>query len=209
MITEYKTIYFIRHAESQNNKDKKTLKDAFYNITQGKIPTKSPFGAIVRCSQIPMDSEISEKGKEQISIQRGNLRRDNFLEKNNIEIIFHSPLIRSLITCHELFKVRFKSSSSRIKLKEYSELYEQCISEWIGYNNMEDRVLKVKTQLLERYEKSIVLVGHNTFFRKLLDLEDNIKIENCSIWKANLNSNGEWSNIIQIYEGGDQLINYY
>ena len=63
-----KTIYLIRHAESEENRRLGSLKSAFLGLGKFKLPKKQDVYASMELLNVSaqIDSDVSEKGQEQV-----------------------------------------------------------------------------------------------------------------------------------------------
>ena len=70
MSTSKKTIYLIRHAESEENRRLGSLKSAFSGLTRCQLPNRKDVYASFELLNVSaqIDSDVSPKGKEQVCI---------------------------------------------------------------------------------------------------------------------------------------------
>jgi broad specificity phosphatase PhoE len=209
-----KTLFLVRHSESVNNMDKRQFKQRWgrEGILSCKIPPASSLKQVGRLLSIPMDSPLSPNGKTMIEIQRKMFEDNNFVEKNDVQLIFHSHLQRARTTCQDLFKTmvenRNKTESPPIQIKEHPELYEKAIAEKVGIRNMKDRIQRVCLGLLEEPEERILLVGHSSFFLALLGPGESnrVRLENCEVWTTVLNADLSCTQTTVLHKGGHVLL---
>jgi hypothetical protein len=209
-----KTIYLIRHAESDENRRLGSLKTAFKALTRFALPkTKDILAAseLIRIDQ-QIDSNVSTFGKEQIAYMANIIRETNFVSSNGIELLAHSPLIRAKETCRDIFGCAVSNTSDENSpllpppdnvnyIKEVVEidlLTEMTLLEWVPGNSgsLHKRMRAFETWITERPEKTIVCVGHSQYFKALLQLP--YKFRNCDIIQVQFDSNNtttKWSNI--------------
>lgn len=98
---EPKTVFLIRHAESAENHRLACLSRSLSSIARLRVPDKEDVAASVELLDIPaqVDSRVSIVGEAQISQLQKRLKEDGFLEKHNVSLIVHSPLLRARQTC--------------------------------------------------------------------------------------------------------------
>uniref|UniRef100_A0A7S3UWU4 Phosphoglycerate mutase n=1 Tax=Heterosigma akashiwo TaxID=2829 RepID=A0A7S3UWU4_HETAK len=102
-----KTVYLIRHAETEENVKLHGLEQTGRRLKQFKLPKGRELldGCIflLMCLQNKTDARLSSHGREQICQMREILKENSFLETNKISVIVHSPLQRARETCKGLF----------------------------------------------------------------------------------------------------------
>mmetsp|Transcript_1661 Transcript_1661/g.2686 ORF Transcript_1661/g.2686 Transcript_1661/m.2686 type:complete len:413 (-) Transcript_1661:753-1991(-) len=98
---EPKTVFLIRHAESAENHRLACLSRSLSSLVRLRVPDKEDVAASVELLDIPaqVDSHVSIVGEAQISQLQRRLQDDHFLEKHNVSLIVHSPLLRARETC--------------------------------------------------------------------------------------------------------------
>ena len=100
-----KRIFLIRHAESQNNVAKREAKDAWRRVKRFQgVPSWHEWYSISTLLLVPMNTDLSEEGEDMVAHLKERLHREDFLTKELIDLIVHSPLTRAKRTCHELFE---------------------------------------------------------------------------------------------------------
>ena len=97
-----KTIYLIRHAESEENRRLASLTRCFKRLKKFSLPSTDEVYSSLQLINIPnqIDSNVSEIGQQQITFMEKTLKEANFISKENITLIVHSPLLRAKQTCH-------------------------------------------------------------------------------------------------------------
>lgn len=204
-----KRLFLVRHSESVNNVDKRQFKQRWGHagLLSGKIPPASSFKQVGRLLSIPMNTPLSPNGENMIEEQRKILEADDFLEKNDIQVIFHSHLQRARTTCQGLF-LTMAERRKVIPIKEHPNLYERGIAENFGVKKMRDRIHNVCLGLLEQPEDRILLVGHSAFFREMLGGYDgkNVNFDNCDVWTTLLNTDLTCTETALMYKGGHALL---
>lgn len=95
--TPPKTIYLIRHAESNENRRLECLARSIQHLKKLAMPEKEDIVASVELLDVTaqLDSDVSDVGKRQISQLARKLQRDNFIETHKIQVVAHSPLRRA------------------------------------------------------------------------------------------------------------------
>lgn len=217
--TNFKTIYLIRHAESEENRRVGSLKSTFASLGRFSIPKQSDITAAWELCSVgeQIDSNVSNVGKEQIIRMSTILKEKNFLISNHIELIAHSPLIRAKETCSGLLgytaesssisPLALESSSALQRVIEMDILKEKTLIEWIPGQSgtFIKRINELEEWLRTVPENNIVLVGHSQFFKALLQLE--YKFYNCDVYKVSYNPNtistnnhiDKWLNLTKLY----------
>ena len=112
--TTKKTIYLIRHAESEENRRIASLSRCFKKLTKFSLPSSEDVYSSAQLLNIPgqIDSNVSDIGQQQITSMGKQLRDVNFLSTENITLIVHSPLLRAKQTCEGLLGYSSATSSA-------------------------------------------------------------------------------------------------
>ncbi len=168
-----KNVYCIRHGTSEHNVLFREIgKEAYMKIT---------------------DSNLTHEGREE-----ANLLGNHWTEKENIDIVFVSPLKRTIQTAINIFKGTNVKIYAFDDLKEYPASYENInhredkkdlIIKYHKYINfrflpdkdslwhdtrhetieeLEKRVIKMKDYLLNRQEKNIAIISHSSYLSYFL-----------------------------------------
>lgn len=92
-----KTIYLIRHAESDENRRQQALYKSISKVRKLTLPTKADLAASLELVDVnaQIDSDVSAVGKRQIAQVGDQLRADDFVVKEGIQLVVHSPLRRA------------------------------------------------------------------------------------------------------------------
>ena len=92
-----KTIYLIRHAESDENRRQQSLYCTISKVKNLILPTKADLAASLELVDVnaQIDSDVSEVGKRQIDQVGNQLRAADFVKKEGIQLVVHSPLRRA------------------------------------------------------------------------------------------------------------------
>ncbi len=222
-----KTIFLVRHAESDENRRLHSLKTAFKDLTRFTLPKSKDIVASCELLRIDqqVDSNVSQFGKQQIAYMANVLNEDNFVTKQHVQLLVHSPLLRAKETCRDMFGCIVSNTSdesspllpppsstlasSNDKVHNIGEvivldlLAEMTPLEWIPGNagSLHKRMRALETWLAQRPETTIVCVGHSQYFKALLQLP--YKFQNCDVIRVtfdpspnvNTSSSGRWSNI--------------
>jgi broad specificity phosphatase PhoE len=192
-----KTIYVIRHAESEENRRLAALSRCGGSIGKFQLPSSSDFKAgsgFLLNIMGQVDSDLSEAGKAQIKTIAAKLQQDNFVESAGVQLIAHSPLQRAKQTCKGMLGCDSDDSecdySSVNRVVELPLLIEKTPAEWIPGNSksLATRIQKLEEWLIEQPESTILLVGHSQLFKAMLGLS--FKLGNCDVWKATLEAKG-------------------
>lgn len=206
---DVKSVFLIRHAESEENRRFGCLKSALSSFTKFSLPSSTDVGSAMELFNVKeqIDSNVSETGKLQIERMADVLEKADFLVTNKIELVAHSTLIRARETCKGMLGCMAPSIKSKTvqRVVETELLIEKTPKEWIpgNYGSFVKRMTEFESWLDELPESSIVLVGHSQFFKALLQLD--YKFGNCDVWKVDFNgkasSNAEkWSNLVPVFK---------
>ena len=181
-----KTVYFIRHAESEENRRLASMKTVFADIGSFAIPKASDFTEGLRWfDHGNADSDVSERGKEQITEMAAILGKADFLNACGIEMVVHSPLVRAKETCKGILECAAPDVvvDPVKRVVELDLMIEKTLTEWsIAHKAYQNRLKDLEKWLSEQSETKIVLVGHSQFFKSLLGLD--FKFGNCDVWKS-------------------------
>mmetsp|Transcript_57840 Transcript_57840/g.163240 ORF Transcript_57840/g.163240 Transcript_57840/m.163240 type:complete len:227 (+) Transcript_57840:41-721(+) len=173
-----KVVWFVRHAESENNVSKRLAMRALRARTW---PSWEEWKKISPMLLFPMDTPLSADGRGQASRQAAALQAARFVESQRIQLVVHSHLQRARETCLTLF------ASSGVPIEEHAHLYEKSLSEHCGQHvgcasTMKPRVDGFVAWLRGRRETEILLVGHSGFFRCMFRPERGV--DNAAVWRA-------------------------
>jgi len=140
-----------------------------------------------------VDSDVSSVGWDQIKQVGDQLRADDFLTKNNVQLVAHSPLLRAQQTSEGMLGCVTATSSTDQKLsppvkrvEELNCLLEKAPSEWIPGNvgGFAKRIVEFEHWICDQPEDSIAIVGHSQFFKAMLEMT--YKFNNCDVWEIKL-----------------------
>lgn len=190
-VSAEKTVYLIRHAESDENRRISSLKKSFKNLGRAQLPNRSDMTAIGELLNIPaqIDSNVSESGNQQITIMREKLNEDNFIVSANIKLVVHSPLIRARETSEGMLGcVTPDTRADPVeRVVETALLSEMSPYEWtpVYRNQFKRRVAEFEQWLSEQPEKNVAIVGHSEYFKSMLGLD--FKFGNCDVWQLTFN----------------------
>jgi broad specificity phosphatase PhoE len=191
-----KTIYLIRHAESEENRRIAALGRTFKTLSKWSIPSSSDVYATTELLHVQgqVDTNVSEIGARQIAHMKEKLQQDNFLISNGIQLVAHSPLIRARQTSEGMLGCVTAADSfpsapdlkadSVARVVQTELLVERSPSEWtpMYYGGFIQRIQDFENWLCNLEEETIALVGHSQFFKTMLGL--NFKFGNCEVWKV-------------------------
>jgi broad specificity phosphatase PhoE len=182
-----KTIYLIRHAQSEENRRLASAKTAIKDLFKFSLPKSSDIYAGMELINIPaqIDSNVSPVGKSQINEMADALKSAKFLETEQVEMVVHSPLLRAKETSMGMLGCAAPDSlvAPVQRVLELDLLLEKTPAEWtIRYSSFVQRLSDFETWLEQQSESKIVLVGHSQFFKALLHLD--FKFGNCDVWKV-------------------------
>lgn len=202
-----KTVFLIRHAESEENRRTGCLKKAIRSFGRFELPDSKDVGAAFELLNMKeqIDSDVSEIGKSQISNMADILHESNFVTSNNIELVAHSPLIRARETSKGMLGCMAPSMVSKTvkRVVETDLLIEKTPKEWIlgQSDTFTKRLSNLEKWLNDVPEQNIALVGHSQFFKALLKLD--YKFGNCDVWQVKFDGKSEtekWTNLKQIFK---------
>jgi broad specificity phosphatase PhoE len=193
-----KTIYLIRHAESEENRRIAALSRTFKSLGKFSLPKSSDIYASTELLNIPgqVDSNVSEIGAQQIANMKEKLAQDKFVASTGIRLVAHSPLLRARQTSKGMLGcMSAGSSGEEMKVETVHRvvqthlLLEKTPSEWtpLYYNTFIQRIADMEQWLWDQEEDTIALVGHSQFFKKMLNLD--FKFGNCDVWKVKFDLN--------------------
>lgn len=191
-----KTIYLIRHAESEENRRISALYRTFQSFKKFSLPKTSDVSTSTELLNISaqVDSNVSEIGSNQIAHMGEKLRKENFVESSGIDLVVHSPLKRARQTSEGMLdcmaasplndSVKEKRADPVSRVTETALLLEKTPAEWTPmYSSaFRKRISDFEAWLGEQPEETIALVGHSQFFKAMLKL--NYKFGNCEVWKV-------------------------
>jgi broad specificity phosphatase PhoE len=188
-----KSLYLIRHAESEENRRLASLQSVIWSVLGLSWPKSADVRAALELVDVSgqVDSPVSSRGKLQILDMRTQLERERFLEANGVELILHSPLQRAWETSMGLFPPEsilagkpLTTTGSACRMEETDLLLEKTPTEWIFTSTFHERIRQFAEFVEDRPETTIVAVGHSQFFRAMLGLR--FKFNNCDVWHVEL-----------------------
>ena len=200
-----KTIYLIRHAESEENVKLHGLQEVGTSLIERRLPsskdvTKS-LALIGSTAKGDTDSALSPQGKEQIQELFRILDEDGQKNLhsivNEVDLIGHSPLIRARETCYGAFGLD--------KNEEHENVVElMCLEEATPWetvvqgrkNTVHKRIEELKVWIENQTEaNTIALVGHSEYFMIMLGTSRAEKFWNCDVWRVDYQAGGVWSGL--------------
>jgi broad specificity phosphatase PhoE len=190
--TTMKTIYLIRHAESEENRRLGSLGKCFSDLGRFKLPAVKDVTASLGLINVPaqLDSDVSEKGALQISTMGEELKRDKFLAAHGIELVVHSPLKRARQTSLGMLGCMTPNDKDEQvgRVEELPLIEEKTPAEWLPGNigSLHQRIEALEDWLRAQPESKIALVGHSQFFKAMLGLK--FKFGNCDVWQIQLDA---------------------
>jgi broad specificity phosphatase PhoE len=194
-----KTIYLIRHAESEENRRIASLGRIFSGLGKFTLPSKSDLKASVELLNVTaqVDSNVSAVGTRQISTMALQLKQHDFLRTAGIALVAHSPLLRARQTCEGVLDCVASSSTDGTgevtplkivepvqRVVEVDLLAEKTPQEWtpLYFSTFLKRIDNFESWLAEQPEDTIAIVGHSQYFKAMLGLD--FKFGNCDVWKV-------------------------
>lgn len=195
-----KTVYLIRHAESEENRRIASLGSIGSSLTRFSLPKSSDVWASVELLNVSaqVDSSVSSIGKQQIENVAQQLKQANFLEQAKVKLVAHSPLQRAQDTCYGLLGCRAAADDNDttsddnppgIRVVSLDVIREKTPAEWLPGNaaGLRKRLTEFERWLPAQPESVIVIVGHSQFFKNLLNLT--YKFGNCDVYKLHFDAN--------------------
>lgn len=203
MVPVTKTVYLIRHAESDENRRLACLSRSVKGLGSLKLPKKDDLYASMELVnlQAQIDSDVSPKGRTQIEQLGKAIAGDDFVEKMGIQLVVHSPLKRARQTSEGMLGCVTETLSKGITIDEDSSasgckaesvgrveeldlLKERTPMEWLPINHdaFTRRIAEFEKWLGEQPEDVIAIVGHSQYFKSMLGLPK--KFKNCDVWSA-------------------------
>lgn len=109
-----KTIYLIRHAESDENRRRECLKTSMQGLGKLKLPRREDVVASMELMNVSaqLDTGVSPRGQSQIDQLGERIAKDDFVRKMGIELVAHSPLQRARQTSYGMLQCVAPASSS-------------------------------------------------------------------------------------------------
>lgn len=142
-----KTIYLIRHAESEQNV-------AMLRLRRGEA------SALPVLARLGLDAPLSAHGVRQVEGAPRMLAAAGLMP---IGLVANSPYVRARDTAAGLF-----SEHQSLPRLELPWLYERTLLEYINSAGFDRRIAQLRPWLATRPEQTIALVGHGQFFKRLL-----------------------------------------
>jgi len=210
MVPVTKTVYLIRHAESDENRRLASLGKTFKGLTRFRLPKKADVIASMELIHISaqIDSDVSPVGRSQINALGKQIEKDGFLVKMGVLLLAHSPLKRARQTSEGMLacvtanpNVTLKEDSSAggmqadsvSRVVELPVLSERTPMEWLPINHdaFTKRIAEFEQWLGEQPEDVIAIVGHSQYFKSMLGLPK--KFKNCDVWSLQFDSSVKMS----------------
>lgn len=190
-----KTVFLIRHAESDENRRRASLTKCFEQITTGAIPSTEDLNASFELLNVPaqVNSDVSNIGAQQIQHMGDILRESKFLEEMGVQLVVHSPLVRARQTCEGLLgcvanPLRKPSCVARVEELEFlverqpQEVPQEFILKDVAptSSSFNRRIMQFEQWLAKQPEDIIAVVGHSLHFKTMLNVP--FKFKNCEVW---------------------------
>jgi len=210
MVPVTKTVYLIRHAESDENRRLASLSKSVKGLGRFRLPRKADLVASIELINLPaqIDSDVSPVGKAQINALGRQIARDNFAKKMGIQLVAHSPLKRARqtsegmlgcvtpnpnVTTEQDYSAEGKKAPTVGRVVELPILKERTPLEWMPkmYDAFTKRIAEFEKWLGEQPEDVIAIVGHSQYFKSMLGLPK--KFKNCDVWSLQFDSSVKMS----------------
>jgi len=224
--TQTKTVFLIRHAESEENRRLASFKTTMKTLARFRLPNAKDvtagFGLLNVYENV--DSHVSEFGQRQIEHMAAVLEQSDFVRRSKIQLVAHSPLIRARETCRGMLGVASCQAGGsdadndggrpKVALGEVAEvleldlLIEKTPAEWLPGNSgsLEKRLRALEDWVAAQSHSVIALVGHSQFFKALLELD--YKFGNCDVMEVQFNAPSseesnrptkKWTNLKEVH----------
>jgi len=199
MVPVTKTVYLIRHAESDENRRLASLSKSVKGLGRLRLPRKADLVASIELINLPaqIDSDVSPVGKAQINALGRKIASDDFAKKMGIQLVAHSPLKRARqtsegmlgcvtpnpnVTIEQDYSAEGKKAPTVGRVVELPILKERTPMEWMPkmYDAFTKRIFSFEQWLGEQPEDVIAIVGHSQYFKSMLGLPK--KFKNCDVW---------------------------
>jgi broad specificity phosphatase PhoE len=185
--TVTKTLFLIRHAESQENRRMASLGNVAASLSKFSLPSYDDVASSMEMLHFiaQIDSDVSVTGQRQIEHMQRVLQAANFVETSGIQVVVHSPLLRAKQTAAGMLPLATEYAQ-RITVVEDARLVEKTPTEWIpgNYASFLQRIEDYKDHVLALPEKRLAIVGHSQFFKAMLNLD--FKFGNCEVWQVDI-----------------------
>lgn len=187
-VSATKTIYLIRHAESEENRRLASLGRCFKKLGKFSLPSSTDIYASTELLNVmaQIDSEVSPVGVKQIADMGAKLKEADFLKATGIQLVAHSPLLRAQETSEGVLGCRAKGAKadSVDRVVELELLIEKTPQEWtpMYFSTFKQRIASFEDWLGEQPETAIAIVGHSQYFKAMLGLD--FKFGNCDVWEV-------------------------
>eukprot|EP01083_Nonionella_stella_P091698 256406_1 len=176
-----KTVFLVRHAQSQNNCDKQHATTAWEQLKRFQLPTSEQFYGALNMLKFDMNTPLTETGCKQVEQGSEWVEKTKFLEENKVDTILASPLQRACSTCHGLFEIQ--ANQLGIPIRTCEQIMEQRAAEYVLYD-IRNRTRQFTEWLAHQPENVFVLVSHSIFLRQMLGTPT--YFTNGSIWRSTL-----------------------
>jgi broad specificity phosphatase PhoE len=157
-----------------------------------RFPSTKDIASSLGLVNVPalVDSDVSDNGLLQIKTIGEQLKRDDFLKENGIQMVAHSPLKRARLTSLGMLGCMSPSDKdiNVDRVEELDLLMEKTPAEWLPGNSgtLYSRIAQLENWLRAQPATKIVLVGHSQHFKAMLGL--NFKFGNCDVWRLELDA---------------------
>jgi len=201
-----KMVYFTRHAHSKSNEMRQNWKNVKSCLWDMQLPEMADVVGSMKWLKPTrlnwMDTKLSVKGRQEIAAMKKHTR--SFLKDHQIEVIFHSDLRRACTTFEELYGEEARELSILCIPRE--DLREELLSEKVQFSNekLEERTKLFLSEISQRKENRILLVGHSRFFRTMIR-NMNFVIPNATTWRVGLSKDSQLVGQVE-YVLGPELI---
>ena len=200
-----KTIYLIRHAESEENVKMHGLQEVGMSLYERRVPSSKDLTNSLKflgsAAKGDVDSDLSPDGREQINelFQILDTDRKNTMNSliNDVDVIGHSPLIRARETCYGAFGLDKDINNENVvelRCLEEATPWETAV---LGRKNtVHKRIEELKDWIESQKDATtITLVGHSEYFMIMLGISRAEKFWNCDVWKVDYQSGGIWTGL--------------
>jgi broad specificity phosphatase PhoE len=183
-----KTVYLIRHAESDENRRLASLSRCFKSLGKFSLPSKKDLAASTELLNVSaqVNSNVSGIGEKQIDQMAKKLEEADFLKSTGVKLVAHSPLLRARQTSDGMLGCMAPDKKTELvdRVLEIDMLAEKTPQEWVpGYfDQFKKRIANFENWLTDQPEEKVAIVGHSQYFKAMLGLD--FKFGNCDVWQV-------------------------
>lgn len=171
-------VFFLRHAESEENVKLKALCDVVVSFQSCKLPSWNQVCKTISMFEYELNSMVSGLGKNQLKDMKMILEARGFW-KQEFDFIMYSPMVRAAETCHSILPERLIQKSSCLDILREISPIEQLIKSCVTKKIQDFEGWLASTPMST---KRILVVGHCQYFNSLLGMKTLMR--NCDVWRS-------------------------